>query len=221
MKKILTLSTFLFLLLAASAQQKTTVGFRGGYNLYTIHGRNADGSNFWLKTEDGFNLGMNVEFPIARNVYMQPGVTYNQKGANFDDYHYMGQTYHGDVKLSYIEVPVTIVYKPALGSGHLLLGAGAYTGYGTGHEAGVDQGMYHIRFKEDVSSEEVAEMPFYFRPWDAGANFLIGYQLANNVLAQLNGQVGMKRINPSVDGQWDGKMKHRTIGFGISFGYRF
>jgi len=205
----------------AFAQKRTTIGFHGGYTFYTIHGRNADGSNFWLKTEDGFRLQADVEFPIGRNFYLQPGVAYNQKGANFKEYHYLGGTYHGDVKLSYIEVPVTIVYKPPVGSGHLILGAGAYAGRGTGREAGVDQGMYHVRFKEDVTTSELEQTPFYYRPWDAGANLLAGYQFASNIFLQLNGQVGMKRINPSVNGQWDGKMKHRTTGVAFCVGYRF
>jgi hypothetical protein len=221
MKKVLTFIACSILMTASFAQKRTTIGFRGGYNLYTIHGRNAGGDNFWLKTEDGLNLGADIEFPIAKNVYLQPGIVYNQKGANFSDYKYMGQTFHGDVKLSYIEVPVNVVFKPSVGNGHLLLGAGPYVGRGTGREAGVDQGMYHVRFAEDVSTSELQQTPFYYRPWDAGANFLLGYQLANNIFTQLNGQIGMKRINPSVNGQWDGKMKHRNTGFGISFGYRF
>lgn len=221
MKKTFTLAAFALVLLSASAQKSVSFGFRGGYNLYTIHGRNAGGDNFSLKTEDGFNLGIDIEFPIARNVYMQPGLVYNQKGANFDDYHYMDQTFHGDVKLTYIEVPVNIVFKPSVGAGHLLLGAGPYVGRGTGREAGVDQGMFDVRFTEDVSSAELEQTPFYYRPWDAGANFLAGYQFANNLFTQLNGQIGMKRINPSVNGRWDGKMKHRTMGFGFSIGYRF
>jgi hypothetical protein len=221
MKRTITLVSFLVMLSGAFAQKKTTVGFHGGYTLYKIHGRNADGSNFSLKTEDGFSLGMNVEIPIAPNVYLQPGIQYNQKGANFKEYHYMGQTFHGDVKLSYIEVPVNVVYKPSLGSGHLILGAGAFAGYGTGREAGVDQGMYHVRFAEDVTPQQIEQVPFYFRPWDAGANFIAGYQFANNLYTEFDAQIGMKRINPSVNGQWDGKMKHRTTGIAYTIGYRF
>jgi len=221
MKRTITLVTLLLMLSGAFAQKKTTVGFHGGYTLYKIHGRNADGSNFSLKTEDGFSLGMNVEIPIATNFYLQPGIQYNQKGANFKEYHYMGQTFHGDVKLSYIEVPVNIIYKPSLGSGHLLLGAGAFAGYGTGREAGVDQGMYHVRFAEDVTPQQIEQVPFYYRPWDAGANFIVGYQFANNLYTEFDAQIGMKRINPSINGQWEGKTKHRTTGIAYTIGYRF
>jgi hypothetical protein len=221
MKRLFTVASCIVLLFSASAQKKSTFGFHGGYTFYTIHGRHADGSNFWLKTEDGFRLGADYEFPIGKNVYLQPGIAYNQKGANFKNYNYMGRNFHGDVKLSYIEVPITIVYKPSLGSGHMILGAGVFAGKGTGREAGVDEGMFDVRFKDDVSSAELEQTPFYFRPWDAGANLLLGYQFKSNIFTQLNGQIGMKRINPTVDGQWDGKMKHRTAGVAFSIGYRF
>lgn len=222
MKKAITLAGCTFLLITAWTQNKTSFGFRGGYNVYTIHGRYADGSNFWLKTENGFNLGADFEFPIARNFYLQPGLVYNQKGASFENYLYMSRVFKGDVKLSYIEVPVNIVYKPSVGGGHILLGAGPYLGRGTGREAGVKEGEFEVRFTEDVSTAELQQTPFYYRPWDAGANFLAGYQLSNNLFAQFNGQIGMKKINPSVNGQWEGKKnKHRNLGVGFSVGYRF
>src|SRR5690242_6242151 len=86
MKKILTLSFCFAMFISVSAQKKTTVGIRAGYNFYTIHGRYANGDNFWLKTEDGMHVGADVEIPVGKNLYLQPGILYNQKGANFDDY---------------------------------------------------------------------------------------------------------------------------------------
>jgi len=220
MKKAFTLAVYMLLMIPAFAQL-STFGVQAGYQGYTIHGRYADGSNFWLRPEEGFNLGVNFEFPIARNVYLQPGIQYNQKGANFDDYQYMGTTYKGDVKLAYVEVPVNFLFKPRVGRGRLIVGGGPYLGRGLGREAGIDPTIYHVRFDEDVTTQQVNSMPFYFRPWDAGANIVAGYQFPRNLYVQLNGQVGMKRINPSVDGRWEGKNKHRNIGAGLSFGYRF
>jgi len=221
MKKIITVILSFLFITTLAAQNKTTIGLRGGYNFYTIHGRYASGDNFYLRTEDGFHVGADVEFPIGTNVYLQPGILYNQKGANFKNYQYMGQSYHGDVKLSYIEVPVNIIVKPSVGRGRILLGAGGYLGRGIGREAGIEQGNFDVRFKHDVDSSELEETPFYYRPWDAGANFLLGYQFSNNLFLQANGQVGLKRINPTVNGQYPGKNKHRTIGVSLSLGYRF
>jgi hypothetical protein len=221
MKKWISTITFTVFVLSAFAQKRVTFGIRGGYAGYIIHGKHADGRKFNLRPEEGFSIGTDIEFPIGKNVYLQPGIMYNQKGSNFNSYHYMGQVFHGDVKLSYVEIPVHIVFKPRLGSGHLMIGAGPYLGKGVGREAGVDQGIYNIRFTMDVSSAELAESPFYFSPWDAGASFFVGYQLHNNLFVQLNNQVGMKRINPSVNGQWEGKTKHRNLGLGMSVGYRF
>jgi hypothetical protein len=133
----------------------------------------------------------------------------------------MGQWYHGDIKFSYIELPMNIVLKPPVGRGHILLGAGGYIGRGVGREAGVDEGNFDVRFKHNIDSSELEQTPFYYRPWDAGANFLAGFQFANNLFVQANGQVGLKRINPTVNGQYPGKNKHRTIGASLSLGYRF
>jgi hypothetical protein len=129
--------------------------------------------------------------------------------------------YHGDVKLSYIEFPLNFVLKPPVGNGHIILGAGGYIGKGIGREAGVDEGMVAVKFKRDVDSADLKRTPFIYRPWDAGANFMAGYQFANNLFLQANGQVGLKRINPPIEGFWDGKTKHRTIGVSMSIGYRF
>jgi hypothetical protein len=221
MKRIVTLSFCIAIITATSAQNKTTVGIRAGYNFYTIHGRYANGDNFWLKTEDGMHVGADVEIPVGKNLYLQPGILYNQKGANFDDYFMVWKEYHGDVKLSYIEFPLNFVLKPPVGSGHIILGAGGFIGKGIGREAGVDEGMIAVKFKNDVDSAELKRTPFYYRPWDAGANFMAGYQFANNLFLQANGQVGLKRINPPIEGYWDGKTKHRTIGVSMSIGYRF
>ena len=221
MKKLILVALFVSSFVIVHAQKKVSFSIRTGYGAYTIHGRLPGGENFWLKPEECNVIATDIEFPIARKVYLQPGIQYNQKGANFDNYLYMGQHYKGDVKLSYVEIPVNIVFKPKLGSGHFFIGAGPYLGRGIGREAGVQQGVYIVKFKTDVSSDEVAENPFYFSPWDAGANFITGYQFRSNLFLQLNGQVGMKRINASLDNIWTGNTKHRNIGAGFSIGYRF
>lgn len=221
MKKIITLTFFIGLLSTSFAQKKATIGIRAGYNFYTIHGRYANGDNFWLKTEDGMHVGADVEIPAGKNLYLQPGILYNQKGANFDDYFMVWKEYHGDVKLSYLEGLLNFVLKPPVGSGHAIIGAGGYIGKGIGREAGVDEGMVAVKFKRDVDSADIARTPFIYRPWDAGANFMLGYQFAGNLFLQANGQVGLTRINPPVEGFWDRKTKHHTIGVSMSIGYRF
>lgn len=229
MKRIITLSFFIGCVVSAIAQdnvtvdskEKVTVGIRAGYNLYKIHGRYANGDNFSLKTEDGMHVGADVEIPVGKNVYLQPGILYNQKGANFDDYFLVWKEYHGDVKLSYIEFPLNFVFKPLLGSGRFILLAGGFIGKGIGREAGVDEGMVAVKFKRDADSADIKRTPFVYRPWDAGANFALGYQFVNGLFLQLNNQIGLKRINPPIEGFWDGKTKHRTLGVSMSIGYRF
>jgi hypothetical protein len=69
---------------------------------------------------------------VGTGTYLQPGVLYSQKGAEFED--------SAELQLNYIEIPVNLVYKPVLGAGRLLLGFGPYVGFGLGGKLKVDNG---------------------------------------------------------------------------------
>ncbi|HEY0356167.1 MAG TPA: outer membrane beta-barrel protein [Flavisolibacter sp.] len=221
MKKLFAFITCFVMVAPLFAQKRSSFSIFTGYGAYTIHGKYPGGGKFTLRPEESIVIATDYEFPISGNFYLQPGLMYIQKGANFDSYLYMGQDYYGDVKLSYVVVPATIVFKPSLGKGKMIIGAGPFLGLGLGREAGVVQGHYNIRFKKNVSSAEIAENPFYYSPWDTGGNFILGYQLKSNFFIQLNGQVGMKRINPSVDHEWEGNAKHKNAGVVLLGGFRF
>lgn len=221
MKKLMAFIVCLLMGMSIWAQKRGSFSIFTGYGAYTIHGKYPGGEKFTLRPEESIVIATDYEFPIAPKVYLQPGIQYIQKGANFDSYLYMGQDYYGDVKLSYVVVPVTILFKPSLGKGKMIVGAGPFIGLGIGREAGVVQGVYNVRFKKNVSSAEISENPFYYSPWDAGGNFILGYQFPSKLFIQLNGQVGMKRINPSVDHVWEGNTKHRNAGVVLAGGFRF
>jgi hypothetical protein len=55
--------------------------------------------------------------------------------------------------------------------------------------------------------------------FDAGGNFLVGYELSNHLSAQLNAGLGLININNR--GQGDTKSSLKNTGFGLSLGYRF
>src|ERR1051326_4360416 len=101
---------------------KTTFGITGGINWNNINGKMASGAELNDKLKTGFEAGVNVEIPFSSGFYFQPGVEYRQKGSEFAN---------GDrLSLAYVEVPVNLVYKPALGNGSVLLGFGPYLGFG-------------------------------------------------------------------------------------------
>jgi hypothetical protein len=204
----LTLSGF-----AVSAQQKTSFGIRGGVNFQNINGDDNSGSNLDHKLKVGFLAGVNAEIPVGIDFYVQPGVLYAVKGAKNDGI---------DAKLNigYVEVPVNFLYKPELGTGHLLLGVGPYIAFGVNGKLKAGSNEEDVKFKNTVTVAE-ASSDLYLKRIDAGGNLLFGYEMANNLSIQLNAQLGMVKINPKIEGVSNDQGSWKNTGFGVSLGYRF
>lgn len=191
----------------------TTFGIRAGVNFQNINGKDVNGNKLKNTVTTGLNVGANAEIPVGVDTYIQPGVLFSTKGAKWD-------VSNDKVHLSYIEVPVNFLYKPLLGTGHMLLGFGPYAAYGIGGKVKGDNGTdTKIEFKKEVNTADAAKP--YFKPFDAGANFLVGYEMANNLSLQLNAQLGLVNINPEYQGISNDKRSWKNTGFGVSVGYRF
>lgn len=197
---------------------KTTFGVRAGVNFTNVTGKDYAGNsldNNKLKT--GFNIGVNAEIPIAPDFYVQPGLLFSTKGTKIKP------SGSPDVKvnLSYIEIPINLLYKPELSGGKLLLGVGPYFGFGVGGKYKQGSNEQTIKFKSEVTMADLATNS-YAKGFDAGGNLLVGYELSSKISFQLNAQLGMVKINSKVTDYPGGdKAKQKNTGFGISVGYRF
>jgi Outer membrane protein beta-barrel domain len=153
---------------------------------------------------------------------VQPGLLFSTKGAKNTGM-IAGQSIQQKVKLSYLEVPVNLLYKPVLGKGKLLLGFGPYIAFGLAGKVKTDAAgqtqTSDAKFKNTVKPSDPSDKA-YFKPVDAGANLLFGYELSNKLSAQLNAQLGLTKINPGYEGAANDKSTWKNTGFGISFGYR-
>ena len=187
---------------------QTSFGIRGGVQFFNLNGKDESGDNWQNKLHTGFHLGVNAEVPVAEDFYVQPGLLFSVKGAKT-------KYPNADVKtnLNYLEIPVNFLYKPALGEGKLLLGFGPYLAYGLGGKATDGTNDADVKFKNSPNGSVDA---IYFKPLDAGANILFGYEFANRLSAQLNAQLGLVNINP-----YSNDATIKNTGFGISLGYRF
>jgi hypothetical protein len=198
-KTSIILTVFLFAFAVAQAQ--TTFGLRAGVNLQNLNGKSG-GNNLEYKITPGFNIGVNAEMGVAPDFYFQPGVLFTTKGAK-------DEVGDGKVSLSYIEVPLNLVYKPVLGTGKLIAGFGPYVAYGIG-------GKYKSGdFEQDIEFGSGEEDDL--KPLDMGANLLFGYELASKLSVQMNVQLGLLNLVP--EGDSDNSIKN--TGFGVSLGYRF
>jgi hypothetical protein len=220
-KRIIAFSILsLGLFLQTKAQQKNTeeqsitLGVRAGINFQNINGKDNAGNKLENKLKPGFHAGVNAEIPIATDFFVQPGVLFSTKGAKDKD--------NSDFKqnISYIEIPVNLLYKPVLGTGKLILGFGPYIAFGVGGKFTDGNTDFKTTFKKSITLAEALSNKSYLKRTDAGANLLFGYELSNNLSVQLNAQLGLVKINPEIEGVTTDKASLKNTGFGVSVGYR-
>lgn len=201
------LSIALILVLSASvaiAQEKSKMSFGilGGINFQNLNGKLSGGDKLENDMLFGFHGGVNVQMPIAPEFYFQPGLMFAIKGAK-NTTTILGSEITDEIKLNYIEVPLNLVYKGALGNGFFMLGFGPYLAYG-------------ISGKQVVQGNSLSyERGVDYNAFDAGANIFAGFETAGGLFLQLDTQFGMLDIDP------DENSTAKNTGFGLSLGYRF
>ncbi|RKR82907.1 outer membrane protein with beta-barrel domain [Mucilaginibacter gracilis] len=225
---LISLSTLIAAANTANAQ--TTVGVKAGVNFSNVMMKDESGNKINTQSIPGMVVGLTVDVPVAGDFYIQPAAQYSRKGYKQETGGFYGSATNFKVNASYIEVPVNLLYKPHVGTGNLLLGAGPYIGYGTGGSWKSDNdatiGDINVGKKGDVIFKNNAmdggdvNSYLYGKPFDYGLNFLAGYELFNKLSAQLGAQLGLANLQPHADGATrEGKLKNS--GFGISLGYKF
>ncbi len=212
MKKAkLILPALLLMMSSMALNAQTSFGIRAGVNFQNLNGKDASGDRLDNKIKTGFHAGVLADIAVAEDFYFQPGLLYSTKGAK-------GEVLTSDVtiNLGYIEMPLNFLYKPVLGTGKLLLGVGPYLAYGVNGKVTEDNGNGELDVKFEKAPDIPAANTVYVKPFDAGANVLVGYEFANRLSAQLNAQLGLANINA-----YNNDAKIHNTGFGISLGYRF
>jgi len=206
------LSIVLILVLSASfaiAQEKSKMSFGilGGVNFQNLNGKLSSGDKLKNDMLLGFHGGVNIQMPITPEFYFQPGLMFATKGAK-NTYTILGSEFTDEIKINYIEMPLNLVYKGAVGNGFFMLGFGPYLAYGISGKQ-VFEGK-SITFERGVD----------YNAFDAGANIFAGFEMASGLFLQLDTQFGMLNIyadNNSTNDQSTAK----NTGFGLSLGYRF
>jgi hypothetical protein len=219
----------IFLMSAMALQAQVDLGLLGGVNFYNINGKDGDGDKYKNGLLVGFHAGFNANIPIAPQFYFQPGLLFSVKGSK-NDLGIIPVKASGDyptvTKLSYVELPLNLLYRAQLGEGYILLGFGPYVAYGIGGKETTQYGSTSfektVEFKSEVVVSDNLLTTAFYKRFDAGANIHFGYELSMGVFLQLNAQLGLLNIRP--DYYWDDADSQavlRNTGFGLSAGYRF
>jgi hypothetical protein len=210
--KLLVLSA-IFILATFTLQAQMGFGILGGLNLQNLNGKDSNGDKLTNDMIIGFHAGINIQIPIVPQFYFQPGLLFTTKGAK--------NTNGTSIKLSYVELPLNLVYKAQVGNGKFMLGFGPYLGFAIGGKVKPESGSAtDIEFKKVVETSDPSSVT-YLKAFDAGGNIFAGYELAGGIFFQLNTQFGMLKINPEDRRISSDKSSVKNTGFGLSVGYRF
>jgi hypothetical protein len=208
---------------ATAQSEKVSVGIRAGIDFQNFNGKDQNGDALEFLMVPRFNAGVTVQIPIATDFFVQSGLLFSTKGAKSKE-NFMGQNMSVQYNLSYIELPIHLLYRPVLGNGHLLLGLGPYISYGVAGKAKYKFNNSESESKIDFTGDYESNNPFHeehFKPLDFGGNLLFGYELAFGLSVQMNVQLGMAEINANNKTYPSSKNSYRNTGFGISLGYNF
>ena len=207
----------------AQSTSRSSFAILGGINLQNLNGTNSAGDKLTNDMILGYHAGVNIQLPIALGFYFQPGLMYSTKGAK-NTYSILGTEVTRTTKLSYIELPLNLVYKGQLGNGSVMLGFGPYVGYAIGGKYLTEGGSISIDNKivfKGTIDEADDESHATFKTLDVGGNIFAGYQMSSGLFLQADTQLGMIKINPENNGNSNDKTSVKNTGFGLSLGFRF
>lgn len=228
MKKCLMLSSVLLVCITGLFAQKdddklVRFGVRAGFNYNKFYGDDFSGNKIKNDFQPGFHAGITADLLVTPTFFIQPALLYSMKGAKNNS-----TSIKITQNISYIELPINLIFKPELGGGRLLLGAGPYIAYGIAGKQKAKSGNtsqeFDAKFKNTISGADYLNNSyFYAKPLDYGANALVGYELNNGFSIQVNGQLGLNKINPKIDGVTTeiNKTNLKNLGAGISLAYKF
>ena len=220
-KILFTIAAIMITAIPAVSQSGVSFGLRGGLNMQNINGKDFNGDALELSMIPGFHAGVVADIPIAPDFFFEPGLLFSTKGAKADEYLLGSMKYN----LSYIELPLNLVYKPMLGNGHFFIGFGPYIGYGISGKTTFEiEGMTiekDIIFEKEFSSSSEQDDWASFKRLDYGGNLFFGYQFEFGFSVQLNTQLGLAAISSENLSLPNDKTAFRNTGFGLSLGYNF
>ncbi|WP_084490255.1 porin family protein [Niabella ginsenosidivorans] len=209
-------------------------GLRAGINFSNAIVKDENGNKMPTNLLTGFHVGITADLPVGDEFAVQPALLFNTMGYQYKEMN-SGVSITVNQHPYYLELPVQFLYKPELGNGHLLLGAGPCIAYGISGRwkvKGTDGNTTvsktgNLEFKNNISSTDSSYLNFndlktlpYGKAFDLGGTLLAGYEFSNKFSVQLNGQLGLLNIAPDVDNRKTGEVL-KNMQFGLSVGYKF
>lgn len=193
MKRIFTVAAlFVAVSITSFAQNVTTFGLRAGLSVAKL------GADAETDGRAGLHIGAVADIPLATNIYLEPGLLFNMKGAKAD---IARETLK--LSLNYIEMPIVGVYKYHINNDIAVRGNfGPYFAVGVGGKGKLGD------YKVDSFGDDG------YKRFDMGLNFGAGVEY-QCFMFNFGYDLGLVNLN---DG---GNSKAKTRSFLFSLGYNF
>jgi len=208
MKKTLCLFISFISLMNYSKAQKTSIGLTAGA-AFASYKAKIESISITPKTKVGLTLGLTSSVSLRKSFSFQPALNFVQKGGNFKQEGTTDKT-----TLNYLELPLNFVYNTHSSKGKFFIGAGPSLSIGLSGKDKWDDGYSpqtsDIKFGNGDEDD--------FKAFEAGINFLTGYQFKAGFLLAANYNAGLNNL-ANGDPDFSGKYHNRY--FGIRIGYMF
>ncbi len=209
-----------------NAQEKIEFGVRAGLNVNSLSGSGAKG----MKSRVGYHVGAVMDWNVAKNLYVQPGLYFTTRGAK--------SSYDGGeekINMNYLQIPITVAYRfPVSEQVKIDVNVGPYIALGLGGKKKVE--FSESDWGEDEGGEETkmfgsnglckrfdAGLRFgasvHFKRFSLGFSYDLGL---TNIARESSGDYDLEELdlNEDIDPSYS-KPKIKNGSFQISLGYNF
>lgn len=220
MKKNFTL-IFCFISAITFAQTKPSFGVKAGLSYAGLQGDAVkslgnllDFSNGRITTGNrtGYFAGGYINLPISKNILIEPGLYYTQKGyelkgaLNIKGLDFLGANAKSQLQSQYLDIPLLI--KADLGGLQLFAGPQfSYLMNANLHTTAGALGFNLLNNNTDATAQ--------FNRWDAGVTGGIGYQFINGLNLSASYDYGLSKIDVNKN------LNAYNRGLKVGIGFRF
>jgi hypothetical protein len=181
--------TFIILILIvlfagiAAQAQKPRFGIKIGTSISNLTIKSAE-PEIETTTKAGISGGLFVHFRLCKRLAIRPGVEFINKGAQLNKTYNSNYTYsiRQNIRLSYLDLPVNLLYDIPFGQNKLFIGGGPVASF-----------LLNRKYSQGVSANDLGINVLTGFEWPFGAAFMINYTHGlKNVSTSANKETAIK-----------------------------
>jgi hypothetical protein len=206
MKKLFVASAFLLSFCWSQAQIQLGVHTDG---IFAYQTAKASGTNATTDSRFSWKAGLVGNLGLNRQISFMPQLNLVNKGAKFE-YTGTGNTVTQVTKLTYIELPLNLVYN----FNGFFGGIGPVLSYGVSGKQtvldGADTRSYKMKFD---GKTDISDGYSHMKAFEFGGDLIAGYKLKNGVFFNAQYNLGLSNVGSSPEGT----LKNNYFGFGVGY----